>query len=85
MVAADHDAGLSMVGMYELSEPAAEPKKMVVLERAGHLPFVDDVEKSHNVSHDVHGKRSGQGREVGIGARTGSLLRKAAFVPRVGM
>lgn len=47
LVAADQDACLSMDGMYELFERAPEPKKLVVLERADHMHFVDDVEKAH--------------------------------------
>ena len=47
LVAADQDACLPMDGMCELFERAPEPKKMVVLERADHMHFVDDVEKSH--------------------------------------
>ena len=47
LVAADQDACLPMDGMYELFERAPGPKKMVVLELADHMHFVDDVEKSH--------------------------------------
>ena len=47
LVAAEHDACLPMDGMYELYERAPAPKKMVVLECADHMHFVDDVEKSH--------------------------------------
>src|SRR6516225_8156187 len=47
LVAADQDACLPIEGMYELFERAPAPKKMVVLERADHMHFVDDVEKSH--------------------------------------
>lgn len=47
LVAADQDACLPIDGMYELFERAPEPKKMIVLERADHMHFVDDVEKSH--------------------------------------
>ena len=47
LVAADQDACLPIDGMYELFERAPQPKKMVVLERADHMHFVDDVEKSH--------------------------------------
>jgi len=47
LVAADQDASLQMEVMYDIFEQAPEPKKMVVLERADHMHFVDDVEKMH--------------------------------------
>jgi dienelactone hydrolase len=47
LVAADQDACLPIDSMYELFERAPEPKKMIVLERADHMHFLDDVEKSH--------------------------------------
>ena len=47
LVAADQDACLPIDTMYELFERAPEPKKMLVLERADHMHFVDEVEKSH--------------------------------------
>jgi len=47
LVVADQDACLPMEGMYELFDRAPEPKKMIVLERADHMHFLDDVEKAH--------------------------------------
>jgi dienelactone hydrolase len=47
LIVADQDACLPIDGMYELFERAPEPKKMIVLERADHMHFIDDVEKSH--------------------------------------
>jgi dienelactone hydrolase len=47
LIVADQDACLPIDGMYELFERAPEPKKMIVLERADHMHFVDDVEKAH--------------------------------------
>jgi hypothetical protein len=46
-VAADQDASLPLEGMHEIFERAPEPKKMVVLERADHMHFVDDLNKMH--------------------------------------
>lgn len=47
LVPAGQDACLPMDGMYELFERAPEPKQIIVLERADHMHFVDDVERAH--------------------------------------
>jgi len=46
-VVADADVSLPLDGMYEIFEKAPEPKRMVILPKADHLHFVDDVEKWH--------------------------------------
>ncbi|MFZ1991288.1 MAG: hypothetical protein WAW96_16130 [Alphaproteobacteria bacterium] len=44
---AEDDAPLPLDGMYELFERMLSPKRMVILRRADHLHFVDDVEAQH--------------------------------------
>jgi len=44
---ADLDTSLPLDGMYEIFERAPAPKQMVILRRADHLHFIDDVEKWH--------------------------------------
>lgn len=44
---AENDVPLPLAGMYELFERAPAPKRMVVLRRADHLHFIDNVEQMH--------------------------------------
>jgi dienelactone hydrolase len=46
LVARD-DAALPIEGMYQLYERTPGPKRMVILHRADHLHFIDDVERRH--------------------------------------
>jgi dienelactone hydrolase len=44
---ADADASLPLDGMHQLYERTPAPKRMLILRRADHLHFVDDVERMH--------------------------------------
>ena len=44
---AENDVPLPLAGMYELFERAPSPKQMVILRRADHLHFIDNVELEH--------------------------------------
>lgn len=44
---AANDVALPLAGMYELFERTPSPRQMVVLRRADHLHFIDDVEQAH--------------------------------------
>jgi predicted dienelactone hydrolase len=44
---AEDDVALPLAGMYELFARTPAAKRMVILRRADHLHFVDDVEQSH--------------------------------------
>ena len=44
---AENDASLPLSGMYELFERTPGPKQMVILRRADHLHFMDNVEELH--------------------------------------
>ena len=44
---AENDVPLPLHGMYELFERAPLPKQMVILRRADHLHFIDNVEQAH--------------------------------------
>lgn len=44
---AENDVPLPLAGMYELFERAPSPKQMVILRRADHLHFIDNVEQEH--------------------------------------
>jgi dienelactone hydrolase len=46
---ADRDTLLPLDGMRELYAATAEPKRMVVLERADHMHFCDEVEQIHEL------------------------------------
>ena len=46
-LAAENDASLPITGMYELFERTPGTKQMVILRRADHLHFVDNVEELH--------------------------------------
>jgi dienelactone hydrolase len=46
-LAAENDVPLPLAGMYELFERAPDPKQLVILRRADHMHFVDDVEQAH--------------------------------------
>lgn len=44
---AENDVPLPLAGIYELFERAPLPKQMVILRRADHLHFIDNVEQAH--------------------------------------
>jgi len=44
---AENDVPLPLAGMYELFERAPSPKQMVILRRADHLHFINNVEQAH--------------------------------------
>lgn len=46
-LAAENDVPLPLAGMYELFERAPAPKQMVILRRADHLHFIDNLEQEH--------------------------------------
>ena len=46
-LAAENDVPLPLAGMYELFARAPDPKQLVILRRADHMHFVDDVERAH--------------------------------------
>jgi dienelactone hydrolase len=46
-LAAENDVPLPLAGMYELFERAPARKQMVILRRADHLHFIDNVEQEH--------------------------------------
>ncbi len=46
-LAAENDVPLPLAGMYELFGRAPDPKQLVILRRADHMHFVDDVEQAH--------------------------------------
>ena len=50
---AENDVPLPLAGMYELFERAPEPKKMVILRRADHLHFIDNVEHEHETFRNM--------------------------------
>ncbi|HEY6304874.1 MAG TPA: dienelactone hydrolase family protein [Candidatus Angelobacter sp.] len=44
---AENDVPLPLAGMYELFERTAATRQMIILRRADHLHFIDDVEQEH--------------------------------------
>jgi len=44
---AENDISLPLTGMYELYEPTPATKQMVILRRADHVHFMDNVEEEH--------------------------------------
>jgi dienelactone hydrolase len=50
---AENDVPLPLAGMYELFERAPLPKQMVILRRADHLHFIDNVEQEHEAFRTV--------------------------------
>ena len=46
-LAAENDVPLPLAGMYGLFERAPNPKQLVILRRADHMHFLDDVEQAH--------------------------------------
>lgn len=50
---AENDVPLPLAGMYELFERAPSPKQMVILRRADHLHFIDNVEQEHEAFRTV--------------------------------
>jgi hypothetical protein len=47
---AANDVYLPLAGTYEIFEKAPAPKQMVILRRADHMHFMDDVEKLHETA-----------------------------------
>jgi hypothetical protein len=47
LLAAENDATLPLAGMYEIYEQIPATKRMVVLRRADHAHFMDNVERKH--------------------------------------
>lgn len=50
---AENDVPLPLADMYELFERAPSPKQMVILRRADHLHFIDNVEQEHEAFRTV--------------------------------
>lgn len=50
---AENDVPLPLTGMYEIFEQAPPPKQMVILRRADHLHFIDNVEQEHEAFRTV--------------------------------
>ncbi len=46
---AENDVSLPLAGMYEIFERAPATKQMIILRRADHLHFIDNVEQMHEV------------------------------------
>jgi predicted dienelactone hydrolase len=46
-LAAENDISVPLAGLYELFERTPAPKQMVILRRADHLHFMDNVEEAH--------------------------------------
>jgi dienelactone hydrolase len=46
----DHDTSLPLAGMVELFERTPGAKQMVILHRADHMHFVDEIESSHEAA-----------------------------------
>jgi dienelactone hydrolase len=46
-LAAEEDVPIPLAGMYELFERTPPPKQMLILRRADHLHFIDNVEETH--------------------------------------
>ena len=47
LLAAENDAALPLAGMYEIYEQIPATKRMVILRRADHAHFMDNVEREH--------------------------------------
>jgi len=47
LLAAENDAALPLIGMHEIYERVPATKRMVVLRRADHAHFMDNVEREH--------------------------------------
>jgi dienelactone hydrolase len=47
LLAAENDAALPLAGMYEIYERIPATKRMVILRRADHAHFMDNVEREH--------------------------------------
>jgi len=46
-VVAENDVWLPLAGMYELFERTPATKQLIILRRADHVHFMDDVEEVH--------------------------------------
>jgi len=53
-LAAENDVSLPLPGMYELFERTPPPKRLIVLRRADHLHFIDDVALEHESVRAMH-------------------------------
>ena len=47
LLAAENDAALPLAGMHEMYERLPATKRMVILRRADHAHFMDNVEREH--------------------------------------
>src|SRR5262249_54592094 len=47
LLAAENDAALPLAGMYEIYERIPATKRMMILRRADHAHFMDNVEREH--------------------------------------
>ena len=50
ILAAENDVSLPLEGMYEILERIPAAKRMVILRRADHMHFMDDVEQLHEAA-----------------------------------
>jgi dienelactone hydrolase len=50
---AELDTALPLEGMYELYERTPPPRQLVILRRADHLHFVDDIEREHEAMRTI--------------------------------
>lgn len=51
---AEDDASLPLAGMYEIFERTPAMKRMVILRRADHMHFMDNVEEMHETVRSMH-------------------------------
>jgi predicted dienelactone hydrolase len=51
---AEDDVSLPLAGMYEVFERTPATKRMVILRRADHMHFMDDVEETHETVRKMH-------------------------------
>jgi pimeloyl-ACP methyl ester carboxylesterase len=51
---AENDVSLPLAGMYEIFERTPATKRMVILRRADHLHFVDNVEQQHEAIRNMN-------------------------------
>jgi len=52
-LAAENDVSIPLQGIYELFERTPRPKRLVILRRADHLHFIDDVEEEHETVRKI--------------------------------
>ena len=53
-VVAENDTSLPLDGMREIFDRTPAPRQMVILRRADHLHFMDDVEQVHETVRNMH-------------------------------